>query len=78
MEVTALLGDPQIARLGSSSVKFREPAKERSDGKKPLFSSSDKLDGCLSSASGIPAPPPFFFGRTLSYEVLPDEMRVLP
>lgn len=60
MEVTALLGDPQIARLGSSSVKFREPAKERSDGKKPLFSSSDKLDGCLSSASGIPAPPLFF------------------
>lgn len=53
MEVTALLADPQIARVGSSSVKFREPAKERSDRKKPLFSSSDKRDGCLSSASGI-------------------------
>lgn len=78
MEVTALLGDAWIARLGSSSVKFREPAKGRSDREKPLFSSSHKLSGRLSSASGIFFPHFLFFGKPLHYKVLPDEMRVLP
>lgn len=78
MEVMALLGDAWIARLGRSSVKFREPAKGRSDRKKPLFSSSHQLSGHLSSASGIVFPHFLFFGKPLRYKVLPNEMRVLP